>query len=607
MAQEITWDKQSAEAPTQDKELQYKKYGTLNQDTLEMMLIGHLLDSAQAPEFLRVTKAADKIMESGIKGKLHFENDGLAILFDECLNYYRMNQERCTPETYRELLGLKLKPEEGLVVKEKLTACYAAVVARKGYAVGPLITRLKEKWLVKVVDKRYKEFHVQCNDQKTGPTKAVESFRSHVITDLADVEGSEFVAGDIIEDFPRNIADLVNMKENPDKYNGKKCGIKAIDEVTRGFVAGQMTVIIGANGGYKTSTMMNIALGCWRRKMNVLYVVLETDRFLVEKRMMAMGTMKVNTRKLLDGQMSSPNDAERLAEFEKERAVATDPEAIRKLELLIRIRKNIITSAYKDKDGRIIPEATDEYLLNSFYDFMKVSTNKLIVSSTGLNAAKIKVSQIENYIKEQRQVFKPDIVIVDYLGLVQSEFPKERRTDELGDICKHLRKMGGAYGFHVLTAAQYSRLALERIRKHGYDTPEKADLGTDDIADSAQIGNDADFVIMLWKNRESGMLKFMNTKNRHDQKVDDMDVPIDQETGMIESDDVSVDNTQSIKDNLTIDEICKTIKHRDKNAPVHDDSEDSLLGLPPMATTEEDEPSSVQGNIPPDPDSVGDL
>jgi len=142
--------------------------------------------------------------------------------------------------------------------------------------------------------------------------------------------------------------------------------------------------------------------------------------------------------------------------------------------------------------------------------------NKLRIVNVG-QSKKIKLSQLERYIEENQHEFKPQIVIIDYLTMVGAETPRmDRRDLELGEICEYMRSMGEQMGLHVITAAQLRRAAIERIRKYGDETPEKAGLSTDDISDSNQIPATADTVFVLWP-MPGEKLKLMCVKARHSQ------------------------------------------------------------------------------------------
>ncbi len=575
---ENNWEsstKKTDEAPVLSAELiKFKKYGSLDQRTTEMLIIGNLVTTGQAPSDMRAeNRGAEAILESNIKPEW-FKEEELRNLFVEVLEYYRENREKCTRETYREMYALREDPDKTRTRAELVMNCFSATLTRKGYDVKLLLRRLRETYMREqaksLYDKMVKDFG------RKGITDALEEFRSSVIRDLDDPQGAALVAGDIIDEFEDNMRDLLDMKHHPEKYIGQQCGIDFIDEVTLGFVPGQMTTLVGANGGYKTSTKMNIALGCWRRGLNVLYITLETNRKIIQKRLMAMGTKRVSAKRLRSGLVSSPGDKEEMAALEAKLPTAT-PEEVPVIQKKLQRLKDI-SSFVK---GEWKPEFTDEYLLRDFSAKMSGQKGRLIVMAGGdVQSNKIKFSQIESWIKERRNLFQPDIVIVDYLGLVQAEIPTENRATDLGDICKYMRKVGANMGFHVVTSAQYNRKAFERIRKYGFNSPEKADLSTDDIADSSAIGNDSDFVIMLWFNKETGKLMFLNVKNRHGEKLENAELTVDKETGIIGSKDIDVDDTSSISQSVKMKDMNKAIQMGNSGLlNGHIETEDSLLGI----------------------------
>jgi hypothetical protein len=204
--------------------------------------------------------------------------------------------------------------------------------------------------------------------------------------------------------------------------------------------------------------------------------------------------------------------------------------------------------------------------------------NKLKIARVG-QSDKIKVGLLEKWIEERIEVWQPDVVIVDYLALVASDQAySDRRDLEVGDVCKKFRAMGSRLGFHVITAAQYKRGAIERIREYGFANPEKAMLGTDDIAESNQIGADADTVFMLWPEDGGNRLRVFVPKARHaGTNVESFGVlQVDQDHCTI-SDDIT--DTKQVSNNIglgTALSLAQAIGEGNPLAPKIPDGEDVL-------------------------------
>ena len=155
----------------------------------------------------------------------------------------------------------------------------------------------------------------------------------------------------------------------------------------------------------------------------------------------------------------------------------------------------------------------------------------------------------------------------------------DAKYEEIGDVCKHCRAMGQQMGFHVATAAQFKRGAIERIRKFGFNNVEKAALGTDDIAGSDQIGADADTVFMLWPRDGGNVLDVFTPKARH--MSDDMKgekLEVDQDHCTI-ADDIA--STAEMAGQLPMSaaiDSCKRLANNEEMAPGMPDVDDADLG-----------------------------
>jgi intein/homing endonuclease len=109
---------------------------------------------------------------------------------------------------------------------------------------------------------------------------------------------------------------------------------------------------------------------------------------------------------------------------------------------------------------------------------------------------RIPVSIIRREIEKHVDVFKPRVVIVDYIANLTGEANREKERDDLliGNMLKDLRTMGRAGaihkdGFAIITAAQIGREALRRIRR---SSANKVSFHSEDIRGSHEYSADAD-------------------------------------------------------------------------------------------------------------------
>ena len=110
-------------------------------------------------------------------------------------------------------------------------------------------------------------------------------------------------------------------------------------------------------------------------------------------------------------------------------------------------------------------------------------------------------AKIKTILFEQGQI---DLVIIDYLQLMQSPKSKmENRVQELSLITRALKNLARQFNIPIIALSQLSRNVENRIDK-------KPILS--DLRESGSIEQDADLVLMLYKNKDFN-LKQTKTQN----------------------------------------------------------------------------------------------
>ena len=100
-------------------------------------------------------------------------------------------------------------------------------------------------------------------------------------------------------------------------------------------------------------------------------------------------------------------------------------------------------------------------------------------------------SKIKTILFEQGQI---DLVIIDYLQLMQNpKIKMENRVQELSLITRALKNLARQFNIPIIALSQLSRNIENRIDK-------KPILS--DLRESGSIEQDADLVLMLYKNKE---------------------------------------------------------------------------------------------------------
>ncbi len=104
------------------------------------------------------------------------------------------------------------------------------------------------------------------------------------------------------------------------------------------------------------------------------------------------------------------------------------------------------------------------------------------------DTASITVPEIKSRVRRLKNV---DIIIIDYLGLIQSATRKENRVQEVSEITRNLKMLAKDLNIPVVCCAQLSRGTEGRGKSH---KPQLSDL-----RESGSIEQDADIVMFLYR------------------------------------------------------------------------------------------------------------
>lgn len=119
----------------------------------------------------------------------------------------------------------------------------------------------------------------------------------------------------------------------------------------------------------------------------------------------------------------------------------------------------------------------------------------------------VTVRQIDSFItKLKHKGFHPDIIIVDYINLIQPIAKNLNSYAEVKEIAEHLRAMAFKYNLPVVSATQLNR--------GNFNT---SSPGMEGIAESIALAATADLICSLWREEEDielGLLNIGIQKNR---------------------------------------------------------------------------------------------
>lgn len=200
---------------------------------------------------------------------------------------------------------------------------------------------------------------------------------------------------------------------------------------------------------HNSTMMLNVGLNAWEKSgANVLYVPLEMPREKMYQKLLSRQTK---------------------IEFDK----LEHPKLLNNDELQI-------VKGYKEN-------------LQGIED--KLGSKFFIMESS----EQIPVSVIRKEIEKHIDIFKPNVVIIDYIANLvadESTYRKDRNDLEIGNMLKSLRTMGkpGAIheeGFAVVSGAQLGREGLKRIRRQGLS---KGAFHSEDIRGSHEYSADSDVI-----------------------------------------------------------------------------------------------------------------
>lgn len=241
----------------------------------------------------------------------------------------------------------------------------------------------------------------------------------------------------------QGIGSLVNhmryLAQREDGLLGIPYGIRELDGILLGAQPGDLTIIAGRPGMGKSALMttflMNASLWAlqeWGRPLRALLNSLEMPERQVEQRLLS-GQSGVNLTKIRVPKLMEGADWTRVFEAET---------TIEAWDITI------------DDTGGLTPL-------------------ELTTAATRLNA--------------QAPL---DVILVDYLQLMNGSNPRDNRVVELGHVSRTLKELSRTLDVPVIAGAQLSRAVEQRENKR----PQLSDL-----RESGSIENDADIVVFLYR------------------------------------------------------------------------------------------------------------
>ncbi len=300
------------------------------------------------------------------------------------------------------LILAKSKISEEL--KQKVTLLYSEL-ATATFADRPLtflIDELKEEYKTA---KLRETLVTSVNHLEAEKIKeAIDSLKEGIVK--LELTGRD----DVREGFIDKTADerfgrYTDIKMNPDKYKGIHIGFPTFDSVTNGVRGGQLMVIIAAVKEGKSTMLMNIAHNVYMGGRNVLYVSVEMPKEQVERRFDARATG---------------------------------------------------LSYSKIRDGRLNP--MEEQIYKQCLTNQKAKANKFYT----IDSHNCSTSYLRSKIKTFPHKF--DLVVLDYLTLVQPAVKGKDQWESIGKVTEEVRAIAREMNIPIITAAQANRDGIKEAK-----------------------------------------------------------------------------------------------------------------------------------------------
>ena len=245
---------------------------------------------------------------------------------------------------------------------------------------------------------------------------------------------------------------LQQLITNKEEIQGMKTGFSGLDEKLVGMGKSALVLVGARPGRGKTAFALNVAAAAAKRSQKTICI------FSLEMSAEQLVTRLLSSEALVDS---------------------------------YRLRSGELT----DKDWQDLAHAAS----------ILSDCQILIDDTTGLTVA--------GMMAKLRRVKNLGLVVIDYLGLMQSEHRNENRVQEVSEISRNLKLMAKEFQVPVICCAQLSRGPESRTDKRPM---------LSDLRDSGAIEQDADIVLFLYreeyykdKENPQSTAEVIIAKNRH--------------------------------------------------------------------------------------------
>ncbi|MDD5649695.1 MAG: DnaB-like helicase C-terminal domain-containing protein [Candidatus Nanoarchaeia archaeon] len=321
----------------------------------------------------------------------------------------------------------------------------------------PIFDKLKEKYFyrslldinLKINDQLKQDFI----DERHEALSLAQNIQDSVNKILLTTGKYKVEEEDMLHDIDRDIAELKDKQENPEKYRGIPTGYEKIDQATGGWQPGEFSLVLGRPSMGKSILLLNFGYNAYELNYNVIYVTIEMPLKQQRARFNSLAT-KIAYNKIKLPHLLSENEISFLEGHLKK--------------LKVKHKNNYFWLV----DA---PQNCNSQFIDSRVTAWENTTGK-----------------------------KVDLIIIDPVYLMT---PSEKKTDDpVGVISWDLKILARKRGVPVIGASQFNRESHKR-HLHGKD------VDSMDAAFTDKLGYNTDNMIGITGDEETACLYFPKTRD----------------------------------------------------------------------------------------------
>jgi replicative DNA helicase len=292
------------------------------------------------------------------------------------------------------------------------------------------------------------------------PVAETNKLMEATLTEIHSITRQEVLdEGSVGQDVVNIFREYEAIAANPNQFRGVLSGFPSLDAITNGFNPGELILLGGFAGTGKSLLCMNMAINAW---LGSNTIETDLDNFATDGKNVLYFTLEMPRSNR--GEISSAAN----------------------------LNKRIISCVGRVPNTEMRKGALDEAARERFkntcrfikrYDQQK----KLYVVDMPRG---VRMEDLESKYLELRDQFRPDLVIVDYLGLMETA-EDDADHESQGKIAAKAHEFARVYEVPVISPVQLNRpgVANHSLSKQNYNTTR--------ISRSDRVGHNANIIMMI--------------------------------------------------------------------------------------------------------------